>query len=73
MLTTSWNAEPAASANRPSTSATLAKAAAGTVVTEMNTPTSDADFAEVSANIPAAPASSAAWSFSASPVAMRSP
>jgi len=39
--------------------ATTANAAAGTVVTEMNTPTKAADLAEVKASIPAAPASSA--------------
>ena len=39
--------------------ATTAKPAAGTVVTEMNTPTSAADFDDTSDNMPAAPASSA--------------
>ncbi len=45
-FTPSWNADCAACAKLPSTSATEARAAAGTVVTEMNTPTRVADFAE---------------------------
>ncbi len=43
----------------PSTVATATNAAAGTVVTEMKTPTKALDFAEVRDRIPAAPASNA--------------
>ena len=43
----------------PTDAATTANPAAGTVVTEMNTPTSAADLADTSDSMPAAPASSA--------------
>ena len=49
----------AATSQSPTDAATTANPAAGTVVTEMNTPTRAADFADTSDSIPAAPASSA--------------
>lgn len=58
-LTPSWSADIAATRHSPRVAATAVKPAAGTVVTEMNTPTSAADFAETRASMPAAPASRA--------------
>ncbi len=43
----------------PTVAATTANPAAGTVVTEMKTPTRAADFAETNDSIPAAPANNA--------------
>ena len=58
-LTASCAADFAATSQSPRIAATTANPAAGTVVTEMNTPTSAADFDDTSDSIPAAPASSA--------------
>ena len=58
-LTASCAADLAATSQSPSMAATTAKPAAGTVVTEMKTPTSAADFDDTSDSMPAAPASSA--------------
>src|SRR4051812_26084548 len=58
-LTASCAADWAATAQSPTVAATTAKPAAGTVVTEMKTPTSAADFAETNDNMPAAPANNA--------------
>jgi hypothetical protein len=58
-FTTSCSSDCAAHPYCPWTNATEAKPAAGTVITEMNTPTSAADFADVSDSIPPAPASRA--------------
>src|SRR5690348_7000164 len=59
MLTASWATEPVTSSHRPSPTATAAYPAAGTVVTEMKTPTSADDLPAVTDRTPAAPASSA--------------
>ena len=58
-LIASWAADSAAMSQSPTVAATTAKPAAGTVVTEMKTPTRAADLAETSDSIPAAPANSA--------------
>src|SRR5690242_2375470 len=55
-LTASCAADWPATAQSPTVAATTANPAAGTVVTEMNTPTSAADFADTSDSMPAAPA-----------------
>ncbi len=52
-------ADFAATSQSPRIAATTANPAAGTVVTEMNTPTRAADFDDIRDSIPAAPASSA--------------
>ena len=46
-------------AQSPTVAATTANPAAGTVVTEMNTPTSAADFDDTNDSMPAAPANNA--------------
>src|SRR3546814_19109885 len=58
-LTASCRDDNPAIRHYPFAAATTAKPAAGTVVTEMNTPTKAADFEETSASVPAAPARSA--------------
>ena len=58
-LMASWAADSAAISQSPTVAATTANPAAGTVVTEMKTPTSAADFADTNDSIPAAPANSA--------------
>ena len=61
-LLPSCPAESTAIRHDPTVAATTANPAAGTVVTEMKTPTRAADFDDTSANMPAAPASSATTS-----------
>ena len=56
-LMTSCSAEPAASRHTPYAAATATFAAAGTVVTEISTPTSEPDFRAVIESMPATPAS----------------
>src|SRR6476659_3449225 len=58
-LTPSCAADWAAIAQSPTVAATTANPAAGTVVTEMNTPTSAADFDDTNDSMPAAPANNA--------------
>ena len=58
-LIASWAADSAAISQSPTVAATTANPAAGTVVTEMKTPTSAADFADTNDSIPAAPANNA--------------
>lgn len=52
-----------ATCQSPMVAATTANPAAGTVVTEMKTPTSAADFADTSYSIPAAPANIATTNY----------
>ena len=54
-----WTTAGPTLSHTPRIAASAAYPAAGTVVTEMNTPTSAADFADVIDSMPAAPASSA--------------
>jgi hypothetical protein len=58
-LTASWMAAPRHSSQRPTAAATPTLAAAGTVVTEISTPTSTLDLVVVRDSIPATPASRA--------------
>jgi hypothetical protein len=58
-LTPSCSADRPASAQSPKATPRAKAAVAGTVVTEMKTPTRLLDFADVSASIPAAPATNA--------------
>ena len=55
----SWAADLAAMSQSPTVAATTAKPAAGTVVTEMKTPTRAADLADTNDSMPAAPANNA--------------
>ena len=69
-LMASWAIAPRQSAQLPRAAATPMLAAAGIVVTEISTPISAPDLAEVRESIPAAPAKTATMTEKASGLAM---